>query len=63
MIEKATSVVLLATSSSDKPIENPDDLFEGNNGFTPLGGKVPIAMEFRDKDQWDEDAENLDDMF
>ena len=63
MIEKATSVVLLATSSADKPIENPDDLFEGNNGFTPLGGKVPIAMEFRDKDQWDEDAENLDDMF
>ena len=55
--------MLLATSSSDKPIENPDDLFEGNNGFTPLGGKVPIAMEFRDKDQWDEDAENLDDMF
>jgi len=67
MAAKAKIVVCLATHSRDEPIEECDALFEdskdSNTKFIPLGGKVPICMAYLDKDQWDEDAENLDDVF
>ena len=67
MLAEAKVVALLATHSDGKPIENHTALFaneaEPPASFRPLGGSVPVAMRFQDKDAFEEDAEELDDLF
>jgi len=67
LLEEAKVVALLATHNDEKPIENHTALFaneaEPPDSFRPLGGSVPVAMRFQDKDAFEEDAEELDDLF
>ena len=67
MLAEAKVVALLATHSDGEVIENHTALFaneaEPPASFRPLGGSVPVAMRFTDKDAFEEDAEELDDLF
>lgn len=76
MVAEAKVVALLATHSDGKVISDHTHLFEPketndensketNDGrpFAPLGGKVPVAMRYHDKETFEEDAEELDDVF
>ena len=68
MLAEAKVVALLATHSDGEVIENHTALFANeaeppSRAFRPLGGSVPVAMRFQDKDAFEEDAEELDDLF
>ena len=76
MVAEAKVVALLATHSDGKVVSDHTHLFEPketndensketNDGrpFSPLGGKVPVAMRYHDKETFEEDAEELDDVF
>lgn len=75
MVAEAKVVALLATHSDGKVVSDHTHLFEPtatdensketNDGrpFAPLGGNVPVAMRYHDKETFEEDAEELDDVF
>lgn len=75
MVAEAKKVALLATHSDGRVIRDCNHLFEPtvtdsdsketNDGsaFLPLGGKVPVAMRYEDKETFEELAEELDDVF
>ena len=66
-LDAAATVALLATRSDGKHIKDHAALFverDSNDArFPPLGGSVPLAMRFEDKASFEEDAEELDDLF
>ena len=77
MVAEAKKVALLVTHSDGNVIRDFNHLFEPtdstdgkkdendrlNSLFLPLGGKVPVAMRYEDKDLFEELAEELDDVF
>lgn len=77
MVAEAKKVALLVTHSDGNVIRDFNHLFEPtdstdgkkdendrlNSLFLPLGGKVPVAMRYEDKETFEELAEELDDVF
>jgi ribose 5-phosphate isomerase A len=76
MVAEAKKVALLVTHSDGNVIRDFNHLFEptvdgwkegrerlGISLFLPLGGKVPVAMRYEDKESFEELAEELDDVF
>ena len=76
MVAEAKKVALLVTHSDGNVIRDFNHLVEPtvtdgkketndrlNSLFLPLGGKVPVAMRYEDKDLFEELAEELDDVF
>ena len=77
MVAEAKKVALLVTHSDGNVIRDfnhlvePTDSTDGkkdendrlNSLFLPLGGKVPVAMRYEDKETFEELAEELDDVF
>ena len=76
MVAEAKKVALLVTHSDGNVIRDFNHLVEPtvtdgkkdendrlNSLFLPLGGKVPVAMRYEDKEAFEELAEELDDVF